>query len=1285
AVNADLPKITEFVVKTTVANRFAETNVLSRVENIDKYAKQSTFSVVLPENAFISGFFMEINNKTYKAFVLEKEEAKKIYTQSVSSGTTAAHVSVSTRNSNRFTINVNVEPESKVSFHLAYEELLQREKGQYEIIANIQPGQIVKKLRVEVKIKESRPLLFVRTPELRSGSGKIQNNVNLDPHAVVDIKNTSAVVTFRPDVNRQLQFACAGLGNTEYDGFAGQFVVEYDVERDPQGGETLFQDGFFINFFAPSNLEPIPKHIVFVLDTSGSMAGEKITQLKEAMSSILPQLYPDDLFSIVQYEAEVYLWDSNGQSFKAIPPSPQYGQLASQLQNTPIPDPLGGSKENIEKITNIVNNMLANGGTNTIAALEIGLYVVKKVQETYKDPYQPILVFMTDGQPNVGIAETDRIIDLVTSINSREYKVPINTVCIGSDADFTFLQKLSLATDAKPKKIYVDGSPNSDVAGQLQDYYQKYLSTPVLSNVTFNNLPLSAQLTKIHFPVFFNGTEITIAGKGASANGSNPITISARGKQGPLELEAKLGIPLTKLERVWAYLTVKQLLEEFQATSSQSNKTELSKLVLDIALKYSLVTDMTSLIVVKPNDTNSAVNVQDASTGIFPASPNELPMCNNITNWIITNFGTPEPTTTEVTTTLEPTTTEPTTTTEPSTKTTETPTTTMAPTTLQPTTTEVDIGFIGESEIGITGLPTTTEEPTTTTERVKTCNETIFGCCHDRITPANGPNFLGCDPIPKSDALSSSESCSLPQDSGRCSNYTMKWRYDTIQGICSEFWYTGCGGNGNRFKSKDVCEKTCVNPTGPNICHLPIVLGNCARFDIKWFYDKKKNECNKYMYSGCGGNSNRFDTKMECLQLCGPRNQSVSVQELRSSLITEYTMKTMLPKQMVADDYPTLRFEAYTLYHQTRQLRACREVQSREEKISLITFYENPMLVSFQKMVVLADGLKSTFISIERTVYADNSGMEAVEVMKTVSKHKATATEFVYILQDKVDVCRLPHVKGPCKQTIRRWYYDRNSKTCTPFDYGGCHGNNNNFKTREECFANCLNGSAVDLQESCFLKEDKGPCSQFTLKWSFNRKLAKCKQFWYGGCGGNNNRFTSEATCNDICINPRGKVVHRVTIIHQILKEHERLNNVLKSYSEARKEATSFKNKVTKLKKNASHLFDIASFVIEASLEVCGAAARDGFIRTRLWDRKLMQNFETKRDYKPELKANCYVAVIFPKYRDRVMETTPGGITTKIRRNVENLYTVDASETVTTSSRQMNVISCASDCVMSWI
>lgn len=48
----------------------------------------------------------------------------------------------STRDSNKFTVSVNVEAESKVTFNLTYEQLLSRKLGIYENVINVQPGQV---------------------------------------------------------------------------------------------------------------------------------------------------------------------------------------------------------------------------------------------------------------------------------------------------------------------------------------------------------------------------------------------------------------------------------------------------------------------------------------------------------------------------------------------------------------------------------------------------------------------------------------------------------------------------------------------------------------------------------------------------------------------------------------------------------------------------------------------------------------------------------------------------------------------------------------------------------------------------------------------------------------------------------------------------------------------------------------------------------------------------------------------------------------------------------------
>ena len=52
-------------------------------------------------------------------------------------------------------------------------------------------------------------------------------------------------------------------------------------------GEVQLLEGYFVHFTAPENLTPIPKHVVFVLDTSGSMRHRKMHQTIAAMVTII--------------------------------------------------------------------------------------------------------------------------------------------------------------------------------------------------------------------------------------------------------------------------------------------------------------------------------------------------------------------------------------------------------------------------------------------------------------------------------------------------------------------------------------------------------------------------------------------------------------------------------------------------------------------------------------------------------------------------------------------------------------------------------------------------------------------------------------------------------------------------------------------------------------------------------------------------------------------------------------------------------------------------------------
>lgn len=89
-------------------------------------------------------------------------------------------------------------------------------------------------------------------------------------------------------------------------------LISYDFQ-------VLLQDGYFVHFFAPNELDPLPKHVVFVLDTSGSMLGRKIEQLKDAMMNILDDLHKEDMLSIIEFNSSVIVWDVDEKKCSSIP------------------------------------------------------------------------------------------------------------------------------------------------------------------------------------------------------------------------------------------------------------------------------------------------------------------------------------------------------------------------------------------------------------------------------------------------------------------------------------------------------------------------------------------------------------------------------------------------------------------------------------------------------------------------------------------------------------------------------------------------------------------------------------------------------------------------------------------------------------------------------------------------------------------------------------------------------------------------------------------------------
>ncbi|XP_074037234.1 inter-alpha-trypsin inhibitor heavy chain H4 isoform X2 [Leptinotarsa decemlineata] len=749
----------EYFVRTYVADRIALTHIDTKVVNTLSKSTRASFCVFLPERAILTGFHMDIDGQRYDSRVVEQ-----ILGGEFSEG--VVYESVSVRNSFKFGIDVSMEPHSEIHFHLEYEELLQKASGRYQIVSNIIPGSLVENLKIEVFFNETVPVILKDT-FFRSGSDfLLRSDVDLG----LEIINTPTGfgVLINPDIFTQLELVCSGLRSRSFKGLVGQFVVEYNLENKHEGGLTLFDGNTFITFFSPQALEPIPKHIVFVLDTSGSMWGRRIDQLRNAMKQILPQLLEDDVFDIVEFDSSVYLsqFDSPGNNLrkKVIDhntPLEHYGSLDDIYLRNMSFSATRATPENIQKAFRSIERMQASEGTNSIGGLEVGLSLVKSVQNK-NSVYVPIIIFLTDGQPTVGVMEIRSIVDTITNINQREYKAPIYAISFGVDVDWNFLNSLSWQNGGRAIKIEIA----RDSAVQLLNFY-KEISVPVLRDITFKNLPDSEEVTKSSFPVFFDGSELNVAGKGGSLD--KPISTSTRGLSGPLDYHTtQVSVPAGYLEWIWAYLSINQLLDQFYA----SNDEIFFNKACNLTVQHSFLTEYSSMIVTLPKNLELLLNIEGGVLRNQPKLGKPPQYCSDLPAYFRKHYPnvTPKPKTT---------------------------------TTRKPITTTTE-QLSSESEGLVTS--TTEETETTTTELYEeTTTEQYEETTMDQCVANEDWQITISNKY--SDLIRSKDACKLPISLGSCTNYTLQWFYSQRMNKCIQYEYGGCYGNDNRFDTNEECSK----------------------------------------------------------------------------------------------------------------------------------------------------------------------------------------------------------------------------------------------------------------------------------------------------------------------------------------------------------------------------------------------------------------------------------------------------------------------------------------------
>uniref|UniRef100_A0A8C5PDJ5 Inter-alpha-trypsin inhibitor heavy chain 5 n=1 Tax=Leptobrachium leishanense TaxID=445787 RepID=A0A8C5PDJ5_9ANUR len=549
------PQLVEFSVKSTIISRYAFTAVSCTMVNRAAEAKDTTFQMLVPAAAFVSNFTMIIGGRTYHSHVTWKKE--KINEKSGFKNTSmSGNGEIGETEMEIFKASAVIPGRNKAVFLLMYEELLQRRLGMYEHMISVRPQQLVGHLRIEVNIYENSGITSLEVPPFQNNK---QNNKNVDtilppPSTVINQTEKYAKITFHPSVILQAKMTQKGI--------FGDFVVRYDVRRELSIGEI---------------------------------------QTKEALFTILQDLRPDDYFNIIGFSSRIKVW-----------------QADNMMKVTP---------NNIRDAKKFIYGLIPTGGTDVNGGIQTGANLLNKYlsKNGWQERSVSLIIFLTDGRPTIGEVQSANILGNTKSAIKERFC--LFSIGIGNDVDYNLLERMSLENCGMMRRIKED----EDAAAQLKGFYDE-IGTPLLSDIRISYPPDSVQyVTQNMFFNYFNGSELVVAGKLLNTSSDTlhvEIKASNSNKYVVLESDVKvesvdqnvtgsevLGqTPEYKnhIERLWGYLSFKELLTSWHKTDNIMKKEEVVDKARKLALLYNFVTPFT-LLEVKDSEFQADLPKEEAT------------------------------------------------------------------------------------------------------------------------------------------------------------------------------------------------------------------------------------------------------------------------------------------------------------------------------------------------------------------------------------------------------------------------------------------------------------------------------------------------------------------------------------------------------------------------------------------------------------------------------------------------------------------------------------------------
>lgn len=577
-VSMDAPML-KTDVKMDISGMLARVSVHQRFKNISSKWTEGIYVFPLPEDAAVDRMRLRIGERVIEGEIKEKGEAKRIYQQAKRAGKKASLLRQ--ERPNIFTTKVaNIAPGEEVVVEIEYQQNLHYDQGRFSIRFPlvVAPRYIPGTALMDDEIKgfngsgwaqdttAATDASKITPPVVDPAAGKINPvsiEVNLNAGFPLQRLESSYHKMDSNKDERGVHHLTLNQGNVPAD-------RDFELTWLPASGSApkaaMFKQNWsgadyaLIMLMPPSKTSSgvarIPREVVYVIDTSGSMHGESINQARSALQLALRNLKPTDRFNIIQFNSTT----------------------ESMFNNS-----VAATAQNIQHAQNYVSGLRAEGGTEMLSALQLAL------EGGATEGMLRQVIFLTDG--SVGNEE-----QLFKTIQQQLASSRLFTVGIGSAPNSFFMTRA--AQFGRGTFTYI--GKVGEVQQKMAELFSK-LESPVLTDIRVKLSDQSkVEIWPKRIPDLYLGEPLLLALRMEQKLPQLELSGTIDGQSWKSKLNILGGSNSSGVHLLWARRKIADLMDEKARGKPEA---EVRTAVLDVALTHKLVSKYTSLVAVDKTPT----------------------------------------------------------------------------------------------------------------------------------------------------------------------------------------------------------------------------------------------------------------------------------------------------------------------------------------------------------------------------------------------------------------------------------------------------------------------------------------------------------------------------------------------------------------------------------------------------------------------------------------------------------------------------------------------------------